>query len=196
MKLAIALGLVACDAQVDGDFAGDARARLRGVAVGFDADAAIDGAAVRWTAQLAADLAGPTTALPLEAAPPAVVVPVIALPPEAARFGFDGDPVRLAEGAVLLTDGDAVVGAAIGVALVHVDGEVQPGSLAADYLGGAAAPGYHLYDVHATAGLGAAQAYFAQRCGGTPACVEPRRYRLVATPDDLATELQFFRGGR
>lgn len=196
VKRALVLVVAACDAQVDGDFAGDAAARLRGVTLGFAADAVIDGAAVRWTAQLAPDLAGPTTPLPLDAEPPAVVVPILGVPPAAARFGFDGDPVRLAEGTVLLTGDGAVVGEAIGVALVHVEGDVQPGSLAADYLGGVAAPGYHLYDSLATAGLGDAQAYFAARCGGTPACAEPRRYRLVATTEDLATELQFFRGGR
>ncbi|HEX8114557.1 MAG TPA: hypothetical protein VF516_42800, partial [Kofleriaceae bacterium] len=92
MKLAALLLLVAaCDAQVDGSYAGDAYVRLRGITVGFSADAAIDGAAVRWTSQTGAALdAGPPTPLPLESAPPAVILPVVSRPPEAAMFGFAG----------------------------------------------------------------------------------------------------------
>ena len=145
LKLALAVVLVAaCDSQVDGSFAGDAFARLRGTAVGFAADATIDGAAVRWTAQGGADLAaGPTIALPLEFAPPAVVVPIVSLPPDEVRFGFDGEPARIAEGTLFLTHGDDIVGVAIDFALVYVDGDVGPGRLAADYLGGGAAHGFH-----------------------------------------------------
>jgi hypothetical protein len=135
-------------------------------------------------------------ALPLEFAPPAVVVPVVALPPDDAMFGFAGEPARIAEGRLFLTAGDAIVGEAIDFALVYVDGDVEPGSLAADYLGVVAAPGYHVFDVTATASLTSAQAYFAARCGDTTACTQPRLYRLVPVHDDLATQLQFFRGRR
>lgn len=198
MKLATVLVLVAaCDAQVDGSYAGDAYVRLRGTTVGFAADAVIDGAAVRWTSQTGPDLdAGPTLPLPLESEPPAVVVPVVSRPPDDAMFGFAGEPARIAEGTLLLTDGDTIVGEAIDFALVYVEGDVQPGSLAADYLGGVAAPGFHLCDVTATASLTDAQAYFAARCGGTTACRQPRLYRLVPIADDLRTQLQFFRGQR
>jgi hypothetical protein len=198
LKLATAALLVAaCDAQVDGSFAGDALVRLRGTVVGFPADAVIEGAAVRWTAQGGADLAaGPTTPLPLELAPPAVVVAVVSPPPDEAMFGFAGEPGRIAEGTLFVTDGDAIVGEAIDFALVYVDGDVAPGSLAADYLGGIAASGFHLYDVRATASLIAAQADLAARCGGTVACTQPRLYRLVSITADLGTQLQFFRGRR
>lgn len=198
MKLAAAALLVAaCDAQVDGSYAGDAYVRLRGVTVGFPARAFVDGAAVRWTVQTGADLrAGPTLALPLESAPPAVIVPVVSLPPDEVRFGFAGEPARIAEGTVLLTDGGDITGEAIGVALVYVDGDVQPGSLAADYLGGVAASGFHLCNVRPTASLSAAQADLAARCGATAACAEPRMYRLVASAGDLHAELQFFQGAQ
>jgi hypothetical protein len=90
---AVVVLLAACDPQVDGTYAGDAFVRLRGTTVGFPSDAVIDGAMVRWTAQGGADLeSGPTTALPLEAAPPALVVPVVALPPDAASFGSTSCP--------------------------------------------------------------------------------------------------------
>jgi hypothetical protein len=196
MKLAVVVLLVAaCDAQVDGGYAGDAYVRLRGTTVGFPAAAVVDGAAVRWTSQTGADLrAGPTLPLPLESAPPAVIVPVVSLPPDETRFGFAGETARIAEGTLLLTDGGDITGAAVGLALVYVDGDVQPGSLAADYLGGVAVPGFHLCNVRATATLTAAQGDLAARCGATPACTEPRLYRLVASPGDLHAQLQFFRG--
>jgi hypothetical protein len=198
LKLATALVLMAsCDAQVDGSYAGDALVRLRGVAVGFPADAAIDGAAVRWTSQTGSQLdAGPALPLPIDFAPPAVIVPIIARPPDDAMFGFAGEPVRIAEGTLMLTDRGAIVGEAIDFALVYIDGDVTDGSLAADYLGGVAAHGFHLCNVRATASLTSAQAYLAAQCGGTTACTEPRLYRLEPMPDDLHTELQFFRGAQ
>jgi hypothetical protein len=197
MKLAAALLLVAaCDAQVDGTYAGEAYVRLRGVAVAFDADVAIDGAMARWTSQSGAQLdAGPTTPLPLEWSPPALAVPVVSLPPDDARFGFAGEPARIAEATLFVTHGDKVVGEALDIALVYVDADVAAGSMAANYLGGAVASGFHLRDVRPTANLTPAQADLALRCGDTAACEQPRLYRLVPIPDDLAAELQFFQGG-
>jgi hypothetical protein len=198
MKLAAAVLLVAaCDAQVDGRYAGDPYVRLRGVAVGFDADVVIDGAMVRWTSQSGAQLdAGPTTPLPLAWAPPALAVPVVSLPPEDAMFGFAGEPARIAEGTLFVTHGDAIVGEAIDFALVYIDGDVAVGSMAANYLGGAAAPGFHILDVLPTANLTPAQADLAARCGDTAACTQPRLYRLVQLTMDLGTELQFFQGSQ
>jgi hypothetical protein len=196
VKLATVVLLAACDAQVDGSYAGDAQIRLRGITVGFATDTVIDGAAARWTSQTGAQLDdGPMTRLPLEFAPPAVVVPVVSRPPGEAMFGFAGEPARIAEATLFVTDGGAIVGEAIDVALVYVDGDVAPGSLAADYLGGGAAPGFHVFDVQATASLTRAQADLAARCGGTVACTQPRLYRLLPTTDDLAAQLQFYRGG-
>jgi hypothetical protein len=197
MKLAAALLLLAaCDAQVDGSFGGDPYVRLRGVAVAFDADVMIDGAMARWTSQSGAQLdAGPTSPLPLEWAPPALTVPVVSLPPADAMFGFTGESARIAEATLFVTHGDAIVGEAIDVALVYVEGDAVAGGLAANYLGGAAAPGFHLRDVRPTANLTPAQADLAVRCGDTAACEQPRLYRLVPVKDDLAAQLQFFQGG-
>jgi len=187
--------VAACDAQVDAGYAGQPLARLSGTAAGFGPEDVVDAAEVRWNAQRGADLTiGPREALPIESAPPSALrVLVLAEPPDDAYFGFDGEPARIAEGALRLTrDGD-VVGEAIDDVLVYVEGEVAPGSLAAGYLGDTLAPGFHLREQRATAELTAAQAVLAARCGGGEACRVPRLYRLVATPDDLATEIVFFR---
>jgi hypothetical protein len=191
---AVVVTLAACDPQVDGTYAGDAFVRVRGTTVGFPSDTTIDGAAVRWTAQGGADLeSGPTTELPLESAPPAVVVPVVSLPPDDASFGFAGEPARIAEGSLFLTDRGNTVGRAIDYALVYIDGDVAAGSLAADYLGDVLAPGFHLCEVRPTASLTPAQAYFARQCGSTSACTQPRLYRLVPLADDLDADVEFFR---
>jgi len=191
------LFLTACDAQVDTRYAGEPLVRVRGTAIGFSPEDLADGAAVRWNPQRGTDLTvGPMTVLPMEPLPPSgLSVSVVATPPDDAYFGFDGEPA-LAEGALLLTQGGTVVGTAIDMRLVFIDGEVAPDSLTAAYLGGALAPGFHLYIARPTAELTDAQAYFAMRCGGGGACRAPRLYKLVATPSDLATQVQFFRGSR
>jgi len=199
MKLALAsLALLACDAQVDADYAGEPLVRLHGTAIGFAPADVADGAAVRWNPQRGSDLtSGPRTALPMEAAPPSgLSVLVLGEPPPDAYFAFDAPEPRIAEGALLLTRDGAPVGNTIDTVLVYVDGLVAAGSLAADYLGGTPAAGFHLYYLQATEDLGAAQDYLAMRCGGGDACRDPRRYRLDLTPDDLATSLQFFRSDR
>ena len=196
MKRALAILLVVgCDAQVAADYAGPPLARLTGTAAGFGPEDVVDAAEVRWNPQRGADLSlGPRDALPIESAPPSALrVLVLGEPPDDAYFGFDGEPARIAEGALRLTRDGAVVGEAIDTALVYVDGEVAPGSLAAGYLGDVLASGFHLRDQRATAELSAAQAVLAARSGGGDACRVPRLYQLVATPDDLATEVVFFR---
>lgn len=196
MKLAsVAIVLAACDAQVDAGYPGEPVARIHGTAVGFSPEDVADGAGVRWNTQQGADLtAGPVTVLPFEATPPAgVTVLVLAAPPEDARFGFDDGSPRIAEGALFLTRGDERVGVTIDTALVFVAGEVAPGSLAARYLGGTPAPGFHICDERATAVLSEPQAYFAMRCGGGDACIQPRLYQLVPTADDLESTVPFFR---
>jgi len=193
----VVMALAACDAQVAADYPGEPVARVHGTAVGFSPDDVADGAGVRWNTQQGADLtAGPVTPLPLEATPPSgITVLVLAAPPEEAYLVFaDGSP-RIAEGALYLTRGDALAGVTIDTALVFVEGEVAPGSMAAQYLAGAPAPGFHLYDARATAVLSAPQAYFAMLCGGGDACTQPRLYQLVPTADDLATTVAFFRRG-
>jgi len=196
MKLALtALLLIACDAQVDTSYAGEPMLRLHGTAVGFSIRDVADGAAARWNTQRGSDLAaGPITALPMEPISTSELwVLVLTDPPEDAYFGFAGESPRIAEATLLLTRADEVVGAAIGLALVHVDGVVAPGSLAAQYLGGTPAPGFRMRRVRPAAELSAPQAYFAMLCGGGDACRTPRLYDLVPTTDDLATNVQFFR---
>jgi hypothetical protein len=201
MKQAPALLLVglwaACDAQVGTGYAGEPLARVRGSAIGFSPEDLADGAAVRWNPQRGTALAtGPMTALPLDALPPSgLSVSVLATPPDDAYFGFDGEPA-IAEGALLLTQAGTVVGTAVDARLVYVDGDTASDSRTAAYLGGALAPGFHLCFARATAELTAPQAYFAMQCGGGDACRTPRLYKLVATPNDLETQVQFFRGSR
>jgi hypothetical protein len=197
--LLAALALGACDAQVAADYPGEPLVRIRGVAIGFDDGQTASAAAVRWNPQRGADLtAGPRQALPLRTRPPAgVTLEVVTAPVEQAYFGFAGEPARIAEGTLFLTHGDALVGEAIDFALVHLDGEAAPGSLAAAYLGGALAPGFHLLDVRATAELTPPQAYLAARCREAEgeeaaACRASRLYELIPTPDDLDTALPFF----
>lgn len=198
MRRALApLLLVACDAQVDNGYAGDPLATLHAIAVGFHAGDIADGAAVRWNLQRGTDLrAGPMTALPLEPIPPsALVVPVPVEPPEDAYFGFAGEPPRIAEGLLFLTSGNQIVATSIDTVLIHVDGEVAPGSLAAGYLGGTPRPGFHLGYIRPTADLTPAQAYLAMACGGGDACRTPRLYRLLIPETDLGTQVLFFRSG-
>jgi hypothetical protein len=198
MRLALAvMAVAACDAQVDGGYPGEPVARVHGTAVGFSPEDIADGAGVRWNTQQGADLtAGPVTPLPLESRPPSsITVLVLAAPSDDAYFSFGDDSPRVAEGSLFLTHDDATVGVTIDSALVFVDGDVAPGSLAAEYLGGTPAAGFHLYDERATAELSAPQAYFAMLCGGGEACERPRLYQLVPTAHDLETTVPFFRRG-
>jgi hypothetical protein len=198
MKCALApLLLVACDAQVDDGYAGEPLVLLHATAVGFRPGDVADRVAVRWNTQRGTDLsAGPTTPLALEPIPPSgLVIPVSADPPPDAYFSFSGEPPRIAEGMLFLTSGGEIVASTIDAVLIHVDGAVEPGSLAASYLGGTPDPGFHLAYIRPTAELTPAQAQLAMVCGGGDACRTPRLYRLVIPGGDLATELQFFRGG-
>jgi hypothetical protein len=193
--LAALTALTACDALIDPRYGGPALVRLRGTASGFGADDAADAAALHWNTQRGTDLtAGPRSAIPLESAPPsAFALLVLTLPPEDVYFSFDGEDARVAEAALLLTDGDEVVGEAVSYVLVHVAGNVTAGSLAAGYLGEPLAPGFHVRDKVATAAPSPAQAALAARCGGGEACQRPRRYQLAPVPTDLSTELVFIR---
>jgi len=188
--------LAACDAQVGASYAGQPVLRLHGTAAGFGPDDLADAAALRWNTQRGVELdAGPMEAIPLDSAPPASFsLLVLAAPPDDVYFGFDGEAPRIAEAALLLTHDDGVVGAAIDYVLVYVDGTIEPASLCAGYLGEPLAPGFHVRDTRATAELTPAQAALAARCGGGDACRQPRLYRLIAAPADLATALVFTPG--
>jgi hypothetical protein len=202
MRCALALlVLAACDAQVDPSYAGEPILRLHGTSIGFASGDLADRAAARWNTQRGSDLtAGPTTELPLQPVSSSELwVLLLAEPPDDAYFHFgdlgDGS-ARIAEATLLLTRGDEPVASAVDVALVHVDGLVEPGSLAAKYLGGTAAPGFRLRRIRPTAGLSEAQAYFAALCGGGDACRAPRLYALAPIAEDTAANIAFYRSAR
>ena len=209
-------GLAACDSQVDPSYPGTAVIELRGTAIGFGADDAAGSVGIVWNSNAGPDVpSGPTTIASLRARFPSdLTIDVLAPPPEEAFFSVEGEPARVAEGYVYLLRAGAAhppagpdfIGQAFDSVLVYVDGILQPGSLAAAYLGGVVPAGYHLADRRATADLSDAQRYFADRCANTLAaarglsmdeaelaCGPPRRYQLSAAADDLATRLIFYR---
>jgi hypothetical protein len=215
----LAAAVAACDAQVDPAFAGDPIATVRGSAAGFGLDEVDSVAAIQWNANHGPDVpSGPLSRAPLRTRPPATLtVEVLAAPPEAAFFRLDGESAEIAEGYVfLLAPGSGAapgrgdfVGTALDVAVVYVSGEVQPGSLTAEYLGGVRAAGYHLLEWRATAELSAPQSQLTARCAaemvaaGTLsadaaqiACRRPRLYRLTDTPSSFDTPVTFYRSGQ
>jgi hypothetical protein len=186
---------MACDAQVDPSYAGEPILRLHGTSIGFAAGDLADRAAALWNTQRGWDLsAGPTTELPLQPVSSSELwVALLAEPPDDAYFDFGDGSARIAEATLLLTRGDEPVASAVGVALVHVQGIVAPDSLAAQYLGGTAAPGFRLRRVRPTAELSEAQAYFARLCGGGEACRAQRLYNLAPIAEDTAANIAFYR---
>jgi hypothetical protein len=107
-----------------------------------------------------------------------------------AQFGLGG--IELAEAYVDLV-ADATqprpqpCGRDRGHALIYASDDVPAGSLAADYLGGPVAAGYHLRSYAPTTTPGAAQQQMIARCtgwGATPlACQAQRDYQLGAAGD-------------
>lgn len=215
---AIVLGatLLACEAQVDPSYPGEAMVGLRGTAVGFGADEVAGSAAIVWNSNAGPEVpSGPRSGESLQAHFPAdVTVEVLSRPPEEAFFAVEGESARLAEGYIYLVRvgaarpplGADFIGQAFDSVLMYVDGTVQPDSLTAQYLGGVLPAGYHLVDWRATAEVSDAQRYFADRCVGPlaassgltiadaqAACRLPRRYQLSPAAADLATPLVFFR---
>jgi hypothetical protein len=199
MRCALALlVLAACDAQVDPSYAGEPILRLHGTSIGFASGDLADRAAARWNTQRGWDLAaGPMTELPLQPVSSAELwVLLLSEPPDDVYFDLGDGSARIAEATLLLTRGDEPVASAVDVALVHVQGIVEPGSLAAQYLGGTAAPGFRLRRVRPTPDLSEAQAHFAQLCGGGDACRAPRLYQLAPIAEDTAANIAFYRSVR
>jgi hypothetical protein len=202
--------LLGCDAQVDPSYTGEAMATIRGTTAGFGLDEVADSAAILWNANRGADVpSGPIAPAILHAHLPASLSLIVLSPPPAeAFFAVDGETARVAEGYLhLLRPGAGAaptivdfVGVALDVALVYIEGTVEPDGLTAKYLGGVLTPGYHLVRWRATAELSEAQAYFAARCAAESAagdCGLRRRYQLSPSPGDLETPVTFVgRNGR
>jgi hypothetical protein len=193
----IVLLLAGCDGLADRGYVGSPMFTLVGTFTSTSAapDDSVGGVALMW--QDAAGAGGPgvaITAVPVSIQFPArfrVDVPLP--PPQAARFQFDDGDVTIAE-AFLYVVGDPAApfpeprGLDRTHALVWASADVTPGTLAADYLGGPVAAGYHLRKFAATDSPGAAQRALIERCaaGGAArtACEGRRGYQLAGAGDD------------
>ncbi len=208
--------LSGCDAQVDPTYAGEASARIRGTAVGFDDGETAGSAAILWDCNDGPDVpSGPLESEPLHVSfPSGLAIDVLGNPPAGAFFGFPDEGAAIAEGYLFLVrEGverapteDDLVATAVNHVLVYVEGVVEPGSMTAAYLGGVRAPGYHLLWWLPTAEPSDPQALLASRCADalvaagstTPEeaaarCRAPRLYQLTGTATDLGTVVPFFR---
>ena len=191
------LALAACDSLADNEFVGEPLITLAGsfvVTPGASAPAdPIGGVALLW--QDARGAGGPgaaVMALPVAVEFPAAFrVAVPTPPPDAARFQLDN--IELAEAYVyVVTDATAPRPQPRGSdrvhALVWATTDVADGSLAADYLGGAVAAGYHLRQFTASTTPGAAQQQMIARCTGAgepaAACTARRAYQLAPIADN------------
>lgn len=188
--------LAGCDALAGRDFVGEPMFTLRGTVLSrasANADG-VEGIALMW--QDASGAGGPgvaVTTVPIAIEFPAqfrATVPVP--PPDAARFSFGDAGVALAEAYVyVVADAGAPRPAPLGVdrahVLVYASGDVAAGTLAADYLGGPLAAGYHLRRFTPVQAPGPAQQGLIERCAGVAprhACEVRRAYQLAATGDD------------
>jgi hypothetical protein len=190
----VAVACVAgCDALAGDNYVGTPLISLSGsfASPGTGPGASLGGVALEW--QDPATPNGPgiaVTVLPVAIAfPDAFRVDVPTPPPQPARFALGG--IELAEAYVDLV-ADASVprpqpcGRDRGHALVYASEDVPAGSLAADYLGGPVAAGYHLRSYAATTTPGAAQQQMIARCtdwGAAAACQTQRAYQLGTAND-------------
>ena len=184
----------ACDPIANADYVGAPLITLTGTFTSTTDDP-VGGVALMW--QDSAGAAGPgvvATALPVSVEFPAtfhVQVPVP--PPDSARFSFaDGGP-SLGEAYIyVVQDPHAAQLVPLGLerthVLVYADGDVAPGSLAADYLGEPLTAGYHLRRFSPVTTPGTAQQALIDRCtaNGDPvaACRVRRGYQLQPIADD------------
>ncbi len=195
MRIFVAvLAVSACDSLAGSDYVGQPLITLTG---SFASTASAPADPLGGVGLLWQDPNGPggpgaaATMLPVAIEFPAqfrVAVPTP--PPPAVRFQLDG--IDLAEAYVyLVTDASAARpqprGLDRGHALVWASDDIPAGSLAADYLGGTVAAGYHLRAFAATASPGAAQQQMIARCSSSgaavPACTARRAYQLGAAAD-------------
>lgn len=191
-RVLIACVLAGCDPLADSSYVGDPLFTLVGTLAAAPGESA-DGIALMWQDPTGARGPGlATTALPVAIEFPAtfrVAVPVP--PPDEARFTFSDSPVAIAEAYVfVVADPQAPRPIARGVdrthVLVYATGDVEAGTLAADYLGGPLRAGYHLRRFTPVTAVTPAQAQMIERCATTSlasACSARRSYALVAADD-------------
>jgi hypothetical protein len=193
---AIALLVAGCDSLAGNEYVGEPMFTLVGTfaTTGRAPATPFGGVALLW--QDAVGAGGPgiaATTVPVAIAfPDAFRVDVPTPPPAAARFGFADADVELAEAYVyVVADAGAARvrprGADRAHALVFASADVAAGTLAADYLGGPMAAGYHLRRYASATTPGSAQAALVERCAAVAprdACVIRRAYQLAPIGDD------------
>ncbi len=192
--IVVAVALAGCDPLAGSDYVGQPMFTLQGTfASKANAPASpVGGVALLW--QDAHGAGGPgvaATAVPVAIEFPAAFdVSVPAPPPEAARFSFGG--VALAEAYIYVVADVAeprvtTRGMDRDHVLVWAAADIDAGTPAADYLGGAMAAGYHLRRFQPASEVPAAQRQLIERCveGGAlrPACETRRAYRLEPITD-------------
>lgn len=192
-RLVLLACVTGCDPLAGAEYVGDPLFTLTGSFATPVAPAApVGGVALMWQDTAAAGGPGVAiTAVPVAIEFPStfrVAVPVP--PPDAARFAF-ADGVELAEAYVYVVDDPGAElpvprGLARTHVLVYASADVEPGTEAADYLGGPLPAGYHLRRFSRTP-PGAAQQQMIDRCAATAAraaCVARRGYQLAPAADD------------
>lgn len=188
--------LMACDPLAGRDYVGEPLFTLVGT---FDATASapddpLAGIALMW--QDPAGAGGPgiaVTDVPVAIAFPATFRVEIPLPPpDAARFTLaDGEPALAEAYVYVVSDTSSPVPAARGLdrahVLIYASAAVAAGTLAADYLGGPVAAGYHLRRFVPATAPGAAQRAMIDRCAASgaerTACEVRRAYQLAPAGD-------------
>jgi len=190
MRFVLLAMLCACDSLASADYVGEPMFSLTGTFAAAPAPAdPLGGVALVWQ-----DPAGPggpgiaSTIVPVSVEFPATFkVAVPGPPPQIARFAFGDSDVELAEAYVyVVADASSPQltprGSDRTHALIYASGDVAPGSLAADYLGGAVGKGYHLRAYSPATPPAPGQGAMIERCvatgGGRAACTTRRAYRL------------------
>ena len=186
---------IGCDALAPSDYVGEPLFTIEGTfATTTNApEDPLGGVALLWQDPAGADGPGvASTTVPVAIQFPAsfrVDIPVP--PPDAARFTFDDGDVAIAEAYVFVVESTTDHVVPRGGERVHVvawaSADVPGGSLAADYLGGPIAAGYHLRTFTPVTTAGTAQRAMIERCvasGATQrACNTRRAYQLATSGD-------------
>lgn len=197
------MALAGCDPLAGSDYVGQPMFTLQGTfASKANAPASpVGGVALLW--QDTRGAGGPgvaATAVPVSIEFPAAFdVSVPAPPPGAARFVLGAGEPQLAEAYVYVV-GDVAAprqtprGTDREHVLVWASADVSEGTLAAGYLGGAIAAGYHLRRFQPVSEVGPAQRLLIERCvaDGAPreACETRRAYQLEAITDEAPLRIE------
>ncbi len=189
------LVLGACDPLASSDYVGEPMFTLTGTFAATAHAGDVGGLALMWQDAAGADGPGvASTAVPVTLGFPATFKVAVPLPPpDVARFVLDPGGAQLAEAYIFVVANPAAAqlvprGLDRSHVLVYASADVAPGSLAADYLGGELAAGYHLRHFAPAPTPGMAQGALIDRCvsnGSERAACETRRaYQLAPIPDD------------